>query len=59
MTWNAKNQEKGKHGKFKAIWLGTFEIIGKHGEYSYFLQNAEGEAMELPMHGQFLKHFFA
>lgn len=58
MMRNAKNQEKGKHGKFEAIWLGPFEVTDKHGEDSYFLQNIEGEVLELLVHGQFLKKIF-
>lgn len=42
LMWNARIQEKGKHGKFKALWLGPFVIISKGGEDSYYLQNMLG-----------------
>ncbi|XP_057827312.2 uncharacterized protein LOC131038778 [Cryptomeria japonica] len=59
LLWNARAQDKGKHGKFEAIWLGPFVIAERHGEDSYFLTNLNGEIQELLVHGQFLKHFFA
>lgn len=57
--WNARAQGKGKHGKFESLWVGPFFITGKNGVDSYFLQNLNGEEMELPAHGQFLKRFFS
>jgi hypothetical protein len=26
LKWDAQRQDKGKHGKFKALWVGTFNI---------------------------------
>lgn len=37
LKWNAKDQDKGKHGKFDALWLGPFIISKKGGENSYYL----------------------
>ncbi|XP_059075423.1 uncharacterized protein LOC131875342 [Cryptomeria japonica] len=51
MLWNARVQDKGKHDKFEALWLGPFVIIERHGEDSYFLTNLNGEMQELPIHG--------
>jgi len=59
LMWNARAQEKGKHGKFEALWIGPFVITGKGGEDSCYLQNMSGENQELLVHGQFLKHFFS
>lgn len=59
LMWNARSQDKGKHGKFEALWLGPYVIMDKEGEDSYFLQNTIGEVQELLVHGQFLKHFFS
>lgn len=59
LLWNARCQDKGKHGKFEALWIGHFVITSKGGEDSYYLQNISREDQELPVHGQFLKHFFS
>lgn len=37
LMWNSRCQEKGKHGKFEALWLGPFVITGKGGENLYYL----------------------
>jgi hypothetical protein len=49
--WNARLEDKGKHGKFDAIWLGPFLINDKWGEDSYFLQDMAGSILELLVHG--------
>ncbi|XP_059068320.1 uncharacterized protein LOC131858869 [Cryptomeria japonica] len=59
LFWNARAQDKGKHDKFDALWLGPFVVAEKNGEDSYFLTDMNSEMQELPVHGQFLKHFFA
>jgi len=59
LIWNAKGQEKGKHGKFQPLWMGPYQVCNTHGEDSYFLQALDGEVLELPVHGQFLKFYFA
>ncbi|XP_059070482.1 uncharacterized protein LOC131860128 [Cryptomeria japonica] len=56
---NARIQDKGKHDKFEALWLGPYVIMDKAGEDSYFLQGAIGEVQELLVHGKFLKNFFS
>lgn len=37
LKWNAKDQDKGKHGKFDALWLGPYIISNKNVEIFYFL----------------------
>jgi len=59
LMWNSRAQEKDKHGKFEALWVGPFVITGKGGEDSYYLQNMLGENQELLVHGKFLKYFFS
>lgn len=39
LAWNARGQDKGKHDKFKALWLGPYVVTEKHGDDSYFLAN--------------------
>ncbi|XP_059066338.1 uncharacterized protein LOC131857657 [Cryptomeria japonica] len=36
LVWNARNQDKGKHDKFEALYIGPFVILDK-GEDSYYL----------------------
>ncbi|XP_059076666.1 uncharacterized protein LOC131875945 [Cryptomeria japonica] len=57
LKWNAKDQDKGKHGKFDALWLGPFIILEKSGENSYYLQDTDGQVQEFSVHTQYLKHF--
>jgi hypothetical protein len=59
LQWNARKEEKGKHGKFESLWMGPFVIQEFHGQDSYFLEDPNGEIQELPVHGQFLKHYFS
>ncbi|XP_057864663.1 uncharacterized protein LOC131072509 [Cryptomeria japonica] len=40
---NAIAQDKGKHGKVEALWLGPFVVTEKNGEDSYFLTDMNGE----------------
>ena len=59
LMWNAKIEDKGKHGKFEPIWLGPYSICDKHCEDSYFLSDLIGGILEFPVHGQFLKRYFS
>ena len=59
LMWNARIEDKGKHGKFDPIWLGPYNICDMHGEDSYFLSNLTGDILEFPVHGQFLKRYFS
>lgn len=59
LMWNSRIQDKGKRGKFEALWLFPFFITSKCGEDSYYLQNMVSEDQEFLMHGQFLKYLFS
>ena len=59
LMWNARMEDKGKHGKFDPIWLGPYNIHDTNGEDSYFLQDLTGDILELTIHGQFLKRYFS
>jgi len=37
MRWDAKNEDKGKHGKFYHLWLGPFKIATYHGSNAYLI----------------------
>ncbi|XP_057867371.2 uncharacterized protein LOC131074701 [Cryptomeria japonica] len=58
LKWNAKDQDKWKHGKFDALSLGPFIISEKSGENSYYLQDTDGQVQEFSVHAQYLKNFF-
>ena len=58
LMWNARIEEKGKHGKFDPIWLGSYLIETPWGEDSYLLKDLLGNILELLVHGQFLKRYF-
>ena len=55
LMWNARLEDKGKHGKFDPIWLGPYCICDTNGEDSFFLKDLTGDILELLVHGKFLK----
>ena len=59
LCWNARGEDKGKHGKFDPLWLGPFVVHSNNGENSYYIKELIGTIQELPVHGQFLKLYFS
>jgi hypothetical protein len=57
LRWDSRREDHGKHGKFDNQWLGPFKIDAIEGKNSFSLQNLNGDLLELPMNGRFLKHF--
>ena len=41
LKWDAPKQDKGKHGKFEALWIGLFKISERFPNNTYRLQNLE------------------
>ena len=37
LKWDARNEEKGKHGKFENIWKGPFKIVAYRGHNAFLL----------------------
>jgi hypothetical protein len=59
LKWDAPRQDKGKHGKFEALWIGPFHISEAFPNNTYRLQNLEGDKVfGGPVNGHFLKMFF-
>jgi hypothetical protein len=59
LKWDAPRQDKGKHGKFEALWIGPFKVSEVFPNNTYRLQNLEGvEVFGGPVNGHFLKKFF-
>jgi hypothetical protein len=58
LKWDARNEDKGKHGKFDHIWMGPFMIAAYHWNNAYLLQDISGELTSGgPINGRFLKHY--
>lgn len=59
LKWDAPRQDKGKHGKFEALWIGPFKVSKIIFNNTYRLQNLEGnEFFGGPVNGHFLKKYF-
>jgi hypothetical protein len=59
LKWDAPKQDKGKHGKFEALWIGPFRISEAFSNNTYRLQDLEGEEVfSSPVNGHFLKKCF-
>ena len=58
LRWDARKEEKGKHGKFENLWIGPFLVIKILGNNTFVLQNMKGEEIGGPFNGHFLNHFY-
>lgn len=59
LKWDALKEKKGNHGKFDALWTGTFIIAQAQWNNNFILQNLEGEGIfDGPVNGRFLKLYF-
>jgi hypothetical protein len=60
LKWDARNEDRGKHGKFDHLWLGPFKIVAYHGNNAYLLQEHNGDLVGGgPVNGRFLKHYLS
>jgi len=57
LKWDSRREYHGKHGNVYNLWHGPFKIDAIEGNNSFSLQNLNGDLLELPMNGRFLKHF--
>ena len=57
LKWESRKEDARKHGKFDHIWFGPFKIATVEGRNSFSLENLNGEILEAPINGHFLKHF--
>ena len=58
LRWDARNEEKGKHGKFENLWKGPYHISACRGQNAYFLQEINGqECLGGLVNGRLLKHY--
>jgi ribonuclease HI len=59
LKWDAPKQDKGKHNKFEALWIGPFRISETFSNNTYRLRDLEGEEVfSSPVNGHFLKKCF-
>jgi len=60
LKWDARNEYRGRHGKFDHVWMGPFNISMYHGNNAYLLQYLNGYLTSGgPVNGRFLKHYLA
>jgi hypothetical protein len=60
LKWDAPKQDKEKHGKFEALWIGPFNISEVFSNNTYKLQNLEdSEFFGGPVNEHFLKKHFS
>ena len=41
--WDARNEDKGKHGKFENLWKGPFRIVAYQGQNAFIFKEMNGE----------------
>lgn len=56
LKWDAR-KDVGKHGKFNYLWFRPFRIAAFEGKNSFSLENLDGEILDAPINGRYLKHF--
>ena len=58
LIWDIRRAEKGKHAKFDPLWFGPFKIMELKGNNTFILENLQGDPLDAPVNGQFLKPYF-
>jgi hypothetical protein len=60
LKWDAPKQDKGKHGKFEALWIGPFKVSEVFLNNTYKVRDLKDqEVFNGPVNGHFLKIFFS
>eukprot|EP00253_Pinus_taeda_P026614 PITA_26614 len=60
LRWDARNEDKGKHGKFDNLWKGPYKIAAYRGSNAFLLKEMNGD--ECPggsVNGRLLKRYHA
>ena len=58
LKWDARNEDKGKHGKFEKIWKGPYRITAYRGQNAFLLSEMDGH--DFPggaVNGRLLKRY--
>jgi hypothetical protein len=58
MRWDARKEDKGKHGKFDSLWKGPYIIHAFRGNNAFLLNNNDGTNLAGgPVNGRMLNHY--
>jgi hypothetical protein len=57
LRWDARREEATKHGKFDHLWYGPFRVSALEGKNYFLLENIDGEILNAPINGHYLKHY--
>ena len=58
LRWDARNEDKGKHGKFENLWKGLCHISAFLGKNAFLLDEMNGEpCLGRPVNGRLFKHY--
>ena len=49
LKWDAKSENKGKHGKFDNIWMGPFHILTVQDNNTYIPSHMDGQLLGDPI----------
>jgi len=60
LRWDARNEDKGKHGKFDNLWKGPYKIAAYRGPNAFLLKEMNGdECLGGSVNGRLLKRYHA
>lgn len=57
LLWDNRHKEKGKNGKFDALWMCPYSIDIRIGDHALFLKDIYGELLDFLVNVKHLKHF--
>jgi hypothetical protein len=58
LRWDARFEDKGKHGEFGHFWKGAYKITTNHGNKAFSLQELNVDLIAgSPLNGRFLNHY--
>ena len=58
LKWDNPHENKGKHTKFKHLWVGPYQIAEKLDPSTYKFQDLQGKEENLHVNGLVLKPYF-
>lgn len=59
LRWDARNEDKGKHGKFNHLWKGTYKILAYREQNAFLLTEMDDQDFPRGMvNGRLLKHYY-
>ena len=56
--WDARIEDKGKHGKFDHLWKVPYQIAAYSGNNAYILKEVNGDLLRGLVNGRFLKLYY-